>query len=429
MSSVSTESAVIAEADVLDAFAVELEHDTRIDLAGIRVHAKRPAKPLEGKYLTEAVNAVKLKVEAQLHAQYPNANTSDLQAAIDAVIIRGDGLLDQRVLLGELVRNGIPDATFLESPTLGDRLFYSECSFIISGHKKSGKSWAMLATALDCVRAKRPAVYVDFENGERLFAKRLRLLGADADEIDARLHYVPFPKHLTLEGLRAELEDIAARLPGAFVVIDSLRAAIARLSPPGDPLKVNDQTSIERVCGPIMEVVKRDGITVGIIDHSTKIGTDQDEYSTSGAAAKEQAVDAVYFWTKVEPYSKRVAGVVKIRATSDRDGELDFDRYYRVGGQDDEPFCFRSTDRCALLNERLVDDLRQFAADNEKQPLTKTQIRGAVKGDNNAIDSAINWLVQNDADFYAMGGEKRGTVRYEWNSEREPVADLLDGGA
>jgi hypothetical protein len=336
-------------------------------------------------------------------------------------------LLDQRVPLGELMRNGIPPAAFLESDTLGARLFYLECLFILSGHKKSGKSWAMLATALDCIRAGRPAVYLDLENGERLFAKRLLLLGAEHWQVDKLLHYVPFPKHLTLESLRPELEDIAEKLPGAFVVIDSLRGAIARLSPAGDPLRVNDQTSIERVCGPIMEVVKSDRITVGIIDHSTKIGTDQDEYSTAGSGAKEQAVDAVYFWTKVEPYSKNVAGVVKIKATSDREGELDFERFYRVGGHGDgQAFRFQPTEKGEMLNERIIDDVRQYAADNEKHPLTKTAIREQVKGDNNSIDTAITWLVQHDGDFHADATGRGGTLRYVWDSERETPTDLLE---
>jgi hypothetical protein len=330
-------------------------------------------------------------------------------------------LLGQRVSLGKLMREGIPPAQFLDSATLGERLFYRESLFIVSGHKKSGKSWAMLATALDCIRAGRPAVYLDLENGERMFAKRLLLLGADPYAVDALLHYIPFPKNLTLESLRPELENIARQLPGAFVVFDSLRGAIARLSPPGDPLKVNDQTSIERVCGPMMEVVKSDRLTIGIIDHATKVGNDQDEYSTSGSGAKEAAVDAVYFWTKVEPYSKDVPGVVKIKATSDRDGELDFERYYRVGGQGEAPFRFTPTDHGEMQNERLVSEVRTYAADNEKQPLTKTTIREHVSGRGVNVDAAVEWLVANDNDFHAISSSTaRGTMRYVFDSEREP---------
>jgi KaiC/GvpD/RAD55 family RecA-like ATPase len=335
------------------------------------------------------------------------------------------GLLEQRVRLADYMREGVPGRGFLPTPTLGERLFYDQGTFIVSGHKKSGKSWAMLTTALDCVRAGTPTVYLDFENGERLFTKRLLLLGADAQQVDEQLHYIPFPRELSLDSLHTELEAIADALPGAFVVIDSLRGAIARLSPSADPLKVNDPQSIERVCGPMMEVAKTRGVTVGIIDHSTKVGTDQDEYSTAGSAAKEQAVDAVYFWTKIEPYSKEKAGVVKISATSDRDGELDFERFYRVGGQGDGQFYFTATDKAGTQAAgRIMEDVRQFLADSSGEQ-TKTAIRKAVKGDNTAVDKALAWLVAHDDAIHAVS-EGNKPPKYVWDSEREAAVDLLN---
>lgn len=345
------------------------------------------------------------------------------------------GLLDQRVKLGNLMSNGIPARSFLPTPTLGERLFYDQGTFIVSGHKKSGKSWAMLATALDNVKAGRPAVYLDFENGERLFAKRLLLLGAEAWQVDEQLHYIPFPKGLKLDSLRAELEAIADKLPGAFVVIDSLRGAIARLSPPREPLKVNDPQSIEDVCGPMMEVAKTRAITVGIIDHSTKVGTDQDEYSTAGSAAKEQAVDAVYFWTKVEQYSKEQAGVVKIAATSDRDGELDFSRFYRVGGQKDDSFYFTPIEETEVaVQGRVAEDVRQYAADNPGKKITKTELREKVTGRATTIDAAVDYLVAQESEpLYAVGGTSGGTVRYVWDPNKDLSHDrdrcLLDNVA
>jgi hypothetical protein len=38
--------------------------------------------------------------------------------------------------------------------------------------------------------------------------------------------------------------------------------------------------------------------------------------------AKEAAVDAVYFWTKVQPFSAEVAGAVTLKVASDRESEL-----------------------------------------------------------------------------------------------------------
>ncbi len=413
MRSLATERA-LSPGEAVDA-ALEPSTVSRADIRDtMRGFAERPK--LTGEALRDECNAVRLAAVQRLTEQGTDEN--EAQAAVDAEIMQSGGLLAQRASLGSLMRNGVPAPVFLESPTLGERLFYRDDSFIISGHPKSGKSWAMLATALDCVRAGRPVVYIDLENGERLLAKRLLLLGADVFDVDSLLHYIPFPK-LALADLGGELETIAERLPGAFVIVDSLRGAIARLSPAGDPLKVNDQQSIERVCGPIMQVCKSQKITVGIIDHATKPGNDQDGYSTSGSQAKEAAVGAVYFWTKIEPYSKEIAGVVKIKATRDRDGELDFERYYKAGGQGDGPFMFARTDRAEVKSGKLIDDVRQLLADNPGEPFTKTKVREKVKGNNQDIDAAVAWLADNDPDFHVQAGDKHGTVRYVWDSARE----------
>jgi hypothetical protein len=292
------------------------------------------------------------------------------------------GLLGQRVLLGEMLREGIPPALFLESPALGERLFYREAVWIVSGHKKSGKSWALAATALDCASAGRPVVYVDMENGHRLFAKRMLLLGASPETIDAHLHYVELPRDLALSRLRDDLEAIADELPGAFVVIDSLRGLMSRLSPPGQQLNPNDHQDIEAVCAPLMDAAKTRGLTVGIIDHAKKTGSDSDEYSTAGAGAKEAAVDAVYFWTKVNPYSKDAEGLVKIAATSDRDGELDFARFYRVGGQGDGPFVFGAADADEVgPMGKTRSAVFAFLADHEGETFTADAVVKAKDGD------------------------------------------------
>jgi hypothetical protein len=77
----------------------------------------------------------------------------------------------------------------------------------------------------------------------------------------------PKPHGLTLDNLPAELKGIAERTPGALVIVDSLRGAIARLSPTGDPLKVDDLQRVEEVCQPLMEAAKTLGLTICIIDH------------------------------------------------------------------------------------------------------------------------------------------------------------------
>lgn len=266
---------------------------------------------------------------------------------------------------------------------------------------------AFATRALDCINADRPAVDVDYENGEKQFARRLKRLDADPERLDELFHYIPWPKGLTLWNFQSELEDIAAGLPGAFVVVDSLRTLLSKLSLPGEPLKVNDDGSIGMVCDPMMDVVKSKGITIGIIDRPTKQGTDADEYSTSGSGGKEFAVDAVYFWTKVEKYGEQVQGTVKIAATSDREGQLDFERYFHVGGQgEDKPLRFTPTEKGTMGDEKAGMAVLQYVMDEAMKSLTKTDIRQNVKGfRSTTVDAGLAWAIAHDEHFHVIGAE------------------------
>jgi len=46
------------------------------------------------------------------------------------------------------------------------------------------------------MKAKRPVVYVDNENGHELFAERLLMLGCTHQQAADYLYYVPFPDRL-----------------------------------------------------------------------------------------------------------------------------------------------------------------------------------------------------------------------------------------
>jgi hypothetical protein len=94
--------------------------------------------------------------------------------------------------------------------------------------------------------------------------------------------------------------------------------------------------------------------------------------------------------------------VVKIAATSDRGGELDFECYWRVGGQGEgQPFRFQPLDRAEVSLGPILLNVRQLLADDPSQHYTKTKVREQVKGDNNAIDRAPDLLVAGDDPIYA----------------------------
>lgn len=335
------------------------------------------------------------------------------------------GLLAQRVTLGALLRDGVPEPTYLPSPSHGECLFYEGHVFLFAGHKKTGKSWSMILQTRDLIAAGRPVVYVDNENGGDIFASRIAAAGGvTPEEVDEHLFYVPFPRDLRLDGLREEFDLIRAQLPGAFVVIDSLRSLLARFG-----LNPEKNAEVERALGPVMASVKggdtEGRITVGVIDHSNRATVEGDAYVASGAAAKAQVVDVVYFFDKIEPFSRDVPGAVKLAVKDDRRGLLDFERVYRVGGQGGEaPFHFeRASAEDFGASGRILLDVRQHMMDTVGADQTKTAIRSAVKGDNGKIDNALGALVSNPRE--PVWSEERNGSRFVFVWEDRP--DAADG--
>ncbi len=98
---------------------------------------------------------------------------------------------------------------------------------------------------------------------------------------------------------------------------------------------------------------------------------------------------------KIEAFSRDVRGLVKVVVKDDRRGLLDFERYYRIGGQGEfQPLDFERADAHEVgTSGRILEDLREFLRDNDGEPFTKTALRAQVKGSNDEKDKALGALV------------------------------------
>jgi len=250
--------------------------------------------------------------------------------------------------------------------------------------------------------------------------------GLSPEAVDEYLHYIPFPKNMgTTADLQEQFEGLREELPGALVVLDSLRSYMARFKL--DPEK---NVQVEEFFGPVMAAVKsgpmEGRITVEVIDHSNRATRGTDDYVASGAAAKAQAVDAVYYWEKMRWFSQDVQGVVKLAVKDDRRGRLDHERYYKIGGQGPgRPLFFQRTDAAAVGTDgRILEDVRQWMSDHPGAPQTKTAVRAGVKGDNGKIDAALVTLDAMEAEpIYAHSEGKRAPV-YVWDEDADPATGL-----
>lgn len=290
----------------------------------------------------------------------------------------------------------------------------------------------MTLEARDCIEQGRPVVYVDNENGPELFAERLTLVGANPETVDARFHYVPFPTDLSEPAkLRPEVDAITRELPGALIVLDSMRTFMSRFG-----LSPNVDVDIEQFLGPIMGAVKNaarpERPTVAVIDHSKRTTQGTDEYVAAGSAAKPAAVDAAYFFEKVEPFSRDVRGLVKVTVKDDRRGRLDFERFYRIGGQGEgQPLYFDHADASEVGTVgRILKEVREYLADNDGKPSTLTTLRNQIKGSNTEIDAAARQLARDPSsavfEDYDRGPNlppkyRHDQARYEEEGKERPL--------
>jgi hypothetical protein len=334
-------------------------------------------------------------------------------------------LLGQAEDISELVRNGVPEPEHLAAPTLGhDRLIYKAAVSIFSGHKKAGKTLVAMSMAGDHLRAGGHVVYLDLENGSSIIGRRLILFGADPDALHERFHYIPFPTGIdSPEVCQRQLEEIAEAYPEAVVVVDSLRGFFARISSVG--ASINDQTDVENALRPLMAAAKTRRLTVLVIDHPRKDGSNTDEYSTGGAGAKEAAADAVYFVTKEEPYSEDAEGAISIRVTSDREGRLPVEPlFWQCGGQGSgNPFRFRPCFKSDVGPARRIrSEVATYLEANAEQRFRKADLVDAIEGKSDAIKKAAEDLANDqDSHVHRVEGSRKGSWMFVYDPAMQKV--------
>lgn len=331
-------------------------------------------------------------------------------------VASGVGLLAQRTLLGQVIRDGLPPITYLDTPSFGRPVFYEAALSLITGHRKNGKTMVAGSVIKDRIEAGVPVLYLDFENGKNRIARRLEDMGLDPEAIDESLIYVTMPQ-VALGTLYQELRAILSEYPGLLIVIDSWRGLVSMLGSEIPAFSHNDSLHIDRVFGPLRNIVTQDAATVIVLDHPAKTTTENSVYAASNSVAKESVVDAIYWVQEEEPYSVEIAGSLSIQVRHDRDGRLTREKlYYRLGGQgDDGVLTFVSAEKHEVGTvksmSRSIEEWLATSAPSADGAKTLREIRDAVTGDNGAVGTETQRLA-NDPDSPIQATEHRRNPRY-----------------
>ena len=95
-------------------------------------------------------------------------------------------------------------------PTVLGNLLYPGKLHTVSGPPEAGKTLLALWLALAAIRRGGPVVMVDHEAGYEQTVGMLRALGADPQETDKLLTYIPFPEVAYRDADLANLADLMA---------------------------------------------------------------------------------------------------------------------------------------------------------------------------------------------------------------------------
>jgi len=193
---------------------------------------------------------------------------------------------------GRRVRTGIAEL----DRVLGDGIVPG-AMILVGGDPGVGKSTLLLQAAAALAQQGRTVLYVSGEESPAQVSERGRRLGAEAPSLY-------FAAETSLETI---LDQIATLKPTA-VVVDSIQTmgSQALASPAGS------LTQVREVAGRLLEVAKRQEVSVWLIGHVTKEG------SLAGPKALEHLVDTVVYFESGPHQVTRI-----LRATKNRFGPTD----------------------------------------------------------------------------------------------------------
>lgn len=185
---------------------------------------------------------------------------------------------------------------------------------VISGHRSSGKTWAVATWAAQELRAGNKVIWLDFERQPQLLASKLRQLGIAKHVVNELLQYSnrpPQPDRLVRDIERA------CRF-GAYrviVVIDAFRSLQNHIAP---GTSANDGDAVEQVYADYLTPAIEAGANLALLDHMPKNGA-----STFGSERKESAADYVVRVDKIQAFSKKAAGYSCLTMVKDRYGNTE----------------------------------------------------------------------------------------------------------
>lgn len=278
-----------------------------------------------------------------------------------------------RTLLGQAIEHGIPEPEVFEP----DILLTGKVHQLFN--KAGGaKTWLGLWLTVQAVGRGQTVLYLDMENGHRLVSERLQMLSVDTSNLDALLHYYPFPK-LSMEHKSVSAFDHLLKVEAQpdLIVFDSWVNFLA-----GGGLDENSNTDVANWSIQYLHPARSQGITTVVLDHMPHDGD-----RSRGASRKKDEVD-VQWKVETKSFDRQRIGEISMTREKDREGYLPKQACFKAGG---DPFIFDRTDAVSSAPKfsgnakKLYELLKERGERGAKHGEIKDLFGGSTGSASNAI--------------------------------------------
>lgn len=195
-----------------------------------------------------------------------------------------------------------------------------------------GKTYMMLHLAREVVRAGRPVLIFDLENGLRIVAERLEQLGVDPRQAEELVHYYPFPSMPLDRAVVEDFERLLDDVGPALVVFDSWVNCLAACG-----FDENSAVDIATWADAYSQKARMRDMAVLILDHVPKDGT-----GARGSSRKLDYVDVMWELRNPQKFDREKVGRIDLHLRKDREGWLPRVLTFSVGSGR-EGFVFRGS--------------------------------------------------------------------------------------
>lgn len=268
----------------------------------------------------------------------------------------------------------------------------------VHAESEAGKSWLACLVVVQEIRARRHVAYIDFEDDAASIVRRLKLLGANREDLVNLFHYRNPTGPLT-EADEQELRGLIS-YGGSLAIFDGMTEAMAL-----DGLKGNDAEDVAAWHAKMTKPFAAALWAVVVLDHVPHEGK-----RAIGSQHKKSALTGVsYFLEPVNPIGKGVVGRSRLKVEKDRPAWV---RSNAISGPTPQHFAdlvidfdgkampaaniwpARPAENRGYKSEppeRIRKDVRSFIASSPGA--SKGAIRRAVTGGNADIDWSLEWLI------------------------------------